>query len=115
MMPRTANEVLFQQGVFLPGQAAEFLNYIIDSRRDDLKKYAQRSNANEAYLEKENRHLEMLFRLLQAITQLHYDNIWLEVERQWEMAKAKDSSLKGINAIITLNPDGNMYFMTRLP
>ena len=83
------------------------LQQIILERASELEKYAQKPNANDYSIQKENTLLAQLTQIYNELggSLIHHD-LWKEVEQAWFHYQKTDSEFCGITISIRLKPDG---------
>ncbi len=88
------------------------LEALIHQCRLDLEAYAARADAKEGYLSKQNALLFQLVSIYNQLDTLHYHDIWVTVEADWEKVRRQDSNHAGIAVELITNPNG---ILCRLP
>ncbi len=82
------------------------LEQIIQERRQQLMSYAQKNDAKEYVIQKENKLIQSLTKIYNGIHPLKYQDLWIEIERRWEIFERTDANFSGIQLDIRLRPNG---------
>ena len=86
------------------------LEQIIKERTQQLMSYAQTPNAKDGYIQKENRHIQSLTEIYNGIQLLKYQDLWMEIERRWEIFDRTDANFSGIQLDLRLRPKGLLCY-----
>lgn len=88
------------------------LEALIYQRRFELQTYANRPDAKDGYLQKQNAHLAELVDIHNRMANLPHYYLWSIVETAWEQIRQQDSNHAGIAVELITNPNG---ILCRLP
>jgi hypothetical protein len=88
------------------------LQQIIFERTSELEKYAQKPNANDYFIQKENAFLSQLTQIYNELGgSLIHQNLWQEVEEAWTFYQKSDSEFCGIALTIRIKPNGILHLL----
>lgn len=73
------------------------LEGIIQSLINDLEKYAQRENANQLYIDKQNVLIKNLVGIHNTINSIRFLEVWQNIEAEMQRLEKLDNQLKGHN------------------
>ena len=86
------------------------LEQIINERTQQLVSYAQNPNAKDGYIQRENKLIQSLIEIYNGIYPLKYQDLWIEIERRWEIFERTDANLSGIQLDLRLRPKGLLCY-----
>jgi hypothetical protein len=86
------------------------LEQIINELREQLMSYAQTPNAKDGYIQRENKLIQSLTEIYNGIHPLKYQDLWIEIERRWEVFERTDANFSGIQLDLRLRPNGLLSY-----
>ena len=94
--------------------AASQLESVIQELKIKLSIYAQKANANELYIYRQNQLIQNLVEVYNDIPQLQYEETWHQVENEIKYVFEKDTELSGVCIKIRFNDRTNNYALIKL-
>jgi hypothetical protein len=88
------------------------LEQLINERRQHLMSYAQKTDANEYYIQKENKLIQSLTEIYNGIMLLEYQELWKEVEDRLKFLNKIDKNFSGIQLELRSRPKGELCYQT---
>lgn len=95
-------------------QAVSQLESVIQELKIKLSIYAQKANASELYIYRQNQLIKHLIDIYNDIPQLQHEDIWQQIESEIEVVFEKDSELSGVCIKIRFNDRTNNYALINL-
>lgn len=89
--------------------AVSQLESVIQELKIKLSVYAQKPNANELYIYRQNQLIKNLVDAYNDIPQLQYEDIWQKMESEIDAVFDKDAELSGVCIKIRFNDRTNNY------
>lgn len=90
-------------------QASNQLESLIQELKLKLALYAQKDNANEIYIHKQNQLILNLVEVYNEIPVLQYVDVWKQIETEIEDVLNRDSELSGVCIRLKFNDKSNNY------
>ena len=83
----------------------------ITGRRKELKSYASRDNANEAYIDRQNHNLSELSEILELIDDNSDMEMFRYINKEWKKLEMENPELAGITIVIQTKPTGMISYL----
>lgn len=87
------------------------LKSFIQERIRDLEKYAQRPDAKDGYLAKQNEQIRQLTAIYNSILNSDRYGFGILIEKQFELMQQLDPNFSGLTAEIRVKPDGVLSYL----
>lgn len=85
------------------------LEGIIQSLIKDLEKYAQRENANQLYIDKQNVLIKNLVRIHNTINSIRFLEAWQNIDKEMQRLEKLDNQLNGHSIYLHCRPNGHNF------
>lgn len=85
------------------------LEGIIQGLIRDLEKYAQRENANQLYIDKQNVLIKNLVGIHNTINSIKFLEVWQNIEAEMQRLEKLDNQLNGHSIYLHCRPNGHNF------
>lgn len=85
------------------------LEGIIQGLIRDLEKYAQRENANQLYIDKQNNLIKNLVGIHNTINSIRFLEVWQNIEAEMQRLEKLDNQLNGHSIYLHCRPNGHNF------
>lgn len=85
------------------------LEGIIHGLIRDLEKYAQRENANQLYIDKQNVLIKNLVGIHNTINSIKFLEVWQNIEAEMQRLEKLDNQLNGHSIYLHCRPNGHNF------
>ena len=85
------------------------LEGIIHGLIRDLEKYAQRENANQLYIDKQNVLIKNLVGIHNTINSIRFLEVWQNIEAEMQRLEKLDNQLNGHSIYLHCRPNGHNF------
>ena len=85
------------------------LEGIIHGLIRDLEKYAQRENANQLYIDKQNVLIKNLVGIHNTINSIRFLEVWQNIEAEMQRLEKLDTQLNGHSIYLHCRPNGHNF------
>ncbi len=85
------------------------LEGIIKGLIKDLEKYAQRENANQLYIDKQNSLIKNLVGIHNTINSIKFLEAWQNIDREMQRLEKLDNQLNGHSIYLHCRPNGHNF------
>ena len=85
------------------------LESIIQGLIKDLEKYAQRENANQLYIDKQNSLIKNLVGILNTINSIRFLEAWQNIDKEMQRLEKLDNQLNGHSIYLHCRPNGHNF------
>lgn len=85
------------------------LEGIIHGLIKDLEKYAQRENANQLYIDKQNVLIKNLVEIHNTINSIRFLEVWQNIEAEMQRLEKLDNQLNGHSIYLHCRPNGHNF------
>ena len=82
------------------------LEQIIIGRRKQLETYAQKENASDFYINRENQLIQSLTEIYNEFSLLKHQDLWIRIETNWTNLENSDANFSGIQIQLRTHPEG---------
>ena len=85
------------------------LESIIQGLIKDLEKYAQRENANQLYIDKQNVLIKNLVEIHNTINSIRFLEAWQNIDKEMQRLEKLDNQLNGHSIYLHCRPNGHNF------
>ena len=85
------------------------LESIIQGLIKDLEKYAQRENANQIYIDKQNVLIKNLVGIHNTINSIRFLEAWQNIDKEMQRLEKIDAQLNGHSIYLHFRPNGHNF------
>lgn len=85
------------------------LESIIQGLIKDLEKYAQRENANQLYIDKQNSLIKNLVEIHNTINSIRFLKAWQNIDKEMQRLEKLDNQLNGHSIYLHCRPNGHNF------
>jgi predicted methyltransferase len=85
------------------------LEGIIKDLIENLEKYAQRENANQLYIDKQNLLIENLISIHESINSIKFLEAWQSIDKEMQRLEKLDKQLTGHSIYLHCRPNGHNF------
>jgi hypothetical protein len=85
------------------------LESIIQGLIKDLEKYAQRENANQLYIDKQNSLIKNLVGIHNTINSIKFLEAWQNIDKEMQRLEKIDAQLNGHSIYLHCRPNGHNF------
>ncbi len=85
------------------------LEGIIQGLIKDLEKYAQRENANQHYIDKQNLLIKNLISIHESINSIKFLEAWQSIDKEMQRLEKLDKQLNGHSIYLHCRPNGHNF------
>lgn len=85
------------------------LEGIIQGLIKDLEKYAQRENANQLYIDKQNSLIKNLVGIHNTINSIRFLEVWQNIDKEMQRLEKLDNQLNGHSIYLHCRPNGHNF------
>ena len=85
------------------------LEVIIQGLIKDLEKYAQRENANQIYIDKQNILIKNLVEIHNTINSIRFLEVWQYIDKEMQRLEKLDNQLNGHSIYLHCRPNGHNF------
>lgn len=82
---------------------------IIQGLIKDLEKYAQRENANQLYIDKQNILIKNLVEIHNTINSIRFLEVWQNIDKEMQRLEKLDNQLNGHSIYLHCRPNGHNF------